>query len=444
MDGLREQIRVTDELARRPRRGVDPAIENAILRLLATRMNADPHVLLQELVDQVCALCDAGSCGVSLLETLADGTQIFRWVAISGVFRDHAGGFCRRDFSPCGDTLRLNAPQIFSRPARVFDYLSGVDPEVVEALIMPIPGVDGQAAPGTLWVVTHDEMRRFDEEDVRLLTSIAGFMAPALHMHDLLIAERQAREAAEAASAARAAFIADVSHEIRMPMTAIVGLCNILGRSESLSVMQEGCVQTLKASSQQLVGLVDNVLDMARIEAGAIELDLASFCLTELVDDVVAMVSVMANEKGLDIFVAPNDLGGAHFIGDALRIRQILTNLCSNAVKFTADGSVRIGLWRLASATQGKVDIAVTVEDTGIGIPPDKVASIFEKFNQGKAGTGRRYGGTGLGLPISAGLVKRMGGTISVASLPDRGSVFTVVLPLVPHAVAAGQPVEMD
>lgn len=237
----------------------------------------------------------------------------------------------------------------------------------------------------------------------------------------------EAREAAEAANIAKSEFLANMSHELRTPMNAVVGLANILSNSKPLTEKQHEFISTLCTSADSLLALINDLLDISKIEAATVELECIAFRLEQTIDDAVSMVAMRAREKGLALRVDTAMVAGRAFMGDPKRIRQIVLNLCSNAVKFTDKGEVRLTV----GCSEGEpCMIEIVVEDTGIGIAADKRESVFQKFVQADSSIGRKYGGTGLGLAITQQLVGVMGGDISVESAEGVGSRFVVRLPL--------------
>jgi signal transduction histidine kinase/AmiR/NasT family two-component response regulator len=243
----------------------------------------------------------------------------------------------------------------------------------------------------------------------------------------------EAQHTAEAANEAKSAFLAMMSHELRTPMNGVLGMARALQRTE-LDKRQQGYVETILRSGDGLMAILNDVLDMSKIEAGRMDLEVATFDLKALGDQAVQLWSEIAASKGLSLTCeAAPDLP-ALLLGDEMRVRQIVLNLISNALKFTESGGIRVDL-RAAPAADGDGGIEIAVTDTGIGMSVDQLASLFRPYAQADASTARKFGGTGLGLAICRKLSSMMGGEIGVESEPDRGSTFRVWLPL-PEAEA--------
>src|SRR5664279_4187884 len=239
---------------------------------------------------------------------------------------------------------------------------------------------------------------------------------------------QQAKTAAESASLIKSDFLASMSHEIRTPMNAIMGIADLLAKT-ALSPEQDKYVQIFRRAGDNLLNLINDILDLSKVEASQLELERTGFSLNETLDKVMEMVAVRANDKGLTLLceIAPNV--PSDLVGDPTRLRQVLLNLLGNAIKFTESGEVSL---RVASDGNSTVPTALrfTVSDTGIGISAEKLGWVFERFTQADSSTTRRFGGSGLGLTISKRLVELMGGRIWVESKVGKGSMFTFTMPL--------------
>jgi signal transduction histidine kinase/FixJ family two-component response regulator len=235
-----------------------------------------------------------------------------------------------------------------------------------------------------------------------------------------------AKTRAEEASRAKSEFLANMSHEIRTPINGILGMLHALEATD-LTEPQRGDLNIAKTSAEALLSVIKQILDFSKIESGRLQLEETGFSLGECVDDVVHILAFSAREKGLDLSRSLEGPPSGRVIGDPARLRQVLLNLANNAIKFTAKGSVRITV-KAARNGPGNVSAEFSVSDTGIGIPAEQQAIIFESFRQADGSVNRKYGGTGLGLAISSRLVALMGGHLRVASEPGKGSIFSFTL----------------
>ena len=261
---------------------------------------------------------------------------------------------------------------------------------------------------------------------ILLLTSIGG---AACQSETRRAAEKlaEARAAAEAASKAKSEFLANMSHEIRTPMNGVLGMAELL-KQTGLTQQQKMFAETIYSSGSALVTIINDILDFSKIEAAKLELDPAPFNLERAIADVATLLRVTARDKGFDLAVKQQEGMPVWLIGDVSRIRQAVTNLVGNAIKFTHEGHVLIDV---SGAADGEVaKIRISVEDTGIGIAPDKIDAVFDQFTQAESSTTRQYGGTGLGLAITRNLIEAMGGTVRASSELGKGSKFTIDLAL--------------
>ncbi len=281
---------------------------------------------------------------------------------------------------------------------------------------------------GLIYASARDITDRRQAEDA--LRRYASEMAAARQVQEenatrlsQLVSELEvARRRAEDATAAKGEFLANMSHEIRTPMNAILGMTQLLARSP-LSAEQRDLVSTASNAAESLLGLINDILDFSKIEARKLELEAVAFGVAETVADALCMVAPRAREKGLALTSRIDDAVPARLVGDAGRLRQVLLNLVGNAVKFTETGEVAV-LVDVMESTADSVQLHFAVRDTGIGVPADKQWQIFGAFVQADGSTTRKYGGTGLGLTISAELVELMHGRIWIDSVVGRGSTF--------------------
>ncbi len=233
----------------------------------------------------------------------------------------------------------------------------------------------------------------------------------------------QAISAAEQANQSKSDFLANMSHEIRTPMNAILGMLYLLDRLE-LSAVAQDMIRKINLAARSLLSIINDVLDFSKVEAGRIDLEEAPFDLTEVLDNVAALMASAVDTRTVEMLVSPPPEGARHLRGDALRLGQVLVNLVSNAIKFTERGEVALTVERLPHTTDDAARLRFSVLDTGIGIPLEKQTMIFSPFSQVDSSTTRRFGGTGLGLSICNRLVALMGGVLRVDSRPGQGSHF--------------------
>jgi CheY-like chemotaxis protein/two-component sensor histidine kinase len=255
----------------------------------------------------------------------------------------------------------------------------------------------------------------FDEDG-----RFTGYRGVGSDVTELYLAKARAEEA----SRTKSMFLANMSHEIRTPLNGVLGMAEVLEVSLT-KPEQKRMIGTIRRSGEALLNILNDILDMSKIEAGKMELEVLAFSPADLAERVEDLHRLAAEEKGIDFEVLLGSAAELPRLGDPYRVQQILHNLISNAIKFTDSGSVRVKL-------SGRADqpLSIEVRDTGIGMSPNQLLRIHEEFSQADSSVTRRYGGTGLGMAITRSLVESMQGEITVSSEPGKGTVFTVSLPL--------------
>jgi len=312
----------------------------------------------------------------------------------------------------------LLGAELFARnEAYVRNALRGVTQRFERALLRP----DG--SEGHTWAHYIPDL---DDGEVRgfyvVVSDITELKQAQIQLQALNASLSQRTQEAEAATLAKSQFLANMSHEIRTPMNAVLGTIQLLQRTQ-LAPLQTDYVGKAEASAKALLDIINDILDFSKIEAGRLELDPHEFRLDTLLRELGAILSSAVGEKAVELLFDIDPKMPLAFIGDSLRLRQVLINLVGNAIKFTEQGEVVLGM-RLVERQAEQLRIEFEVRDTGIGIKPEQIDRIFRGFEQAESSTTRRYGGTGLGLAISQRLVSLMGGELRVESAPGQGSRF--------------------
>jgi signal transduction histidine kinase/CheY-like chemotaxis protein len=241
---------------------------------------------------------------------------------------------------------------------------------------------------------------------------------------ELYLANQQLKEAKQL----QELFLASMSHEIRTPMNGVIGMADLLSKT-SLSEEQEEFVSTIKEAANGLLTIINDILDLSKIEAGKIAIYSIPFNLTKNIKTLINIIKPKVNQRNISLHYITDTQIPPVIVGDPVRLNQVLLNLASNAIKFTDNGEIKISA-RLIESKDENIVLEFSVQDSGIGIPENKLSAIFENYSQAEAYTNRKYGGTGLGLAISKKLVELQGGSISVSSKVNIGTTFTFTLPL--------------
>ncbi len=439
-----ESVLCTEQLKRRPSRPPDYEAENQALLALAQELTNSPGRVLQRLVDIALELCRGHSAGISLLEEdgppggLNPRGDHFRWHAVAGQWAPLVWNTTTpRDYGPCGTVLDRNSTLLFSNPHRYYAQFAGVHPLPVEGLLVPFH-VNGQVV-GTVWVIAHDETRKFDAEDQRLLESLATFAATAYQTQLLVSAQAKANQdlKAEVVERQRAEetllesdrrkseFLAMLAHELRNPLAPICNALQILRLTPADGKTGQQAMDMMERQVRQVVRLVDDLLDVSRINRSMIKLRMEPVELASIVNQAVEAVRPLCEsmDQELTVTLPPKP---TYLNADPIRLTQVVGNLLNNACKFTEKG----GRIRLTVEREGKQAV-IRVQDTGIGMAAEQLSRVFEMFTQVDTSLERSRDGLGIGLTLVKNLVEMHAGTVEARSAGvGQGSEFIVHLPI--------------
>jgi signal transduction histidine kinase len=432
---------VNDELSSRPARVPDLASETRVLLRLADTMARAPDRILQELVENLCELCRAGSTGISILDPPDEAHEArFRWIATAGQFKDYAGHTMPRHKSPCGAVLDANTMLLMSDPARHYPDIETLSEPVTEALLFPFHRDD--RAVGTIWVVSHSPQHKFDQEDVRLVQDLERFAAAAVHAcaqaqaHAILeasaraAAERQLMEMAEMnrqireADKGKTESLATLGHELRNIIGPLAHAVAVLQKSDDPEV-QRRSREIMDRQTKHLLRMIEDVLDSSRFACGKLRVETTPLDLNLVISQAVEIATERMLQSGQRIEMT---LSPAPLIveADNQRLHQVFTNLLDNAAKYG-----RAGCPVAITVDSQDGHARVRIRDQGIGIDQQMLPRIFDLFVQTNQSLNRSQGGLGIGLALVRHLVELHGGRVEVRSNgPGTGSEFSVCLPL--------------
>ena len=414
------------------------ALHSTALGIVSRRELAS---LLQALVRRSCRLAGTPSGFIFVIDGLHDGNgggEALECRSASGAFADLVGLRLQEGEDLPGRILASGEP-LYATDYATWEGRSDRTGDLAVGTVVGLPLTSSAEVVGVLGLGYGPEARDIDgQEVIERLSPFSQLASIALDNARLHVAAEEARREAEAASEAKSAFLAAMSHEIRTPMNAVIGMTSLLLDS-ALDNRQQHFAETIRTSGESLLAIINDILDFSKIEAGLMDLDEQPFDVRRCVEGAVDLLASRAAEKDLELACRVEAHTPAALEGDAARVRQVLVNLLGNAVKFTERGEIVVEVTshplepdeipQAAGAAGGEWhELVVSVRDTGIGIPADRMGRLFQSFSQVDSSIARKYGGTGLGLAISRSLTELMGGSMGVQSEEGKGSTFSFTI----------------